>query len=127
TPRVETSGFHAYSNGAMPVNAIPYVHPLLRSHPNWALDSDEFRSPTDNNSSVQNLLDTTSGSYWCCRQNKDAWVIFDLKHQYNISGVRIIGCDNQSTPRNGHIDVSTAFNGPWLKVKDFTCPLSRMS
>ena len=38
-------------------NAIPYVHPLLRSHPNWTLDSDEFRSRTDPNSSVQNLLD----------------------------------------------------------------------
>ena len=34
--------------------------------------------------------------------------------------------DNQSTPKSGHIDVSNAFNGPWLKVKDFTCPLSRM-
>ncbi len=72
-------------------------------------------------------------------------MIFDLKHQYNISGMRIIGwykiivseknyvfffglvfSDNQSTPRSGHIDVSNAVNGPWLKVKDFTCPLSRM-
>lgn len=34
--------------------------------------------------------------------------------------------DNQSTPKNGHIDVSNAFNGPWLKIKDFTCPSSRM-
>ena len=34
--------------------------------------------------------------------------------------------DNHSTPKNGHIDVSNAFNGPWLKVKEFTCPLSRM-
>jgi hypothetical protein len=107
-------------------NVIPYVHPLIRSHPNWTLDSDEFRSSTDINSSVQNLLDPSSGTFWCSTQNKDAWVIFDLKHQHNISGMRIIGCDNQSTPKNGHIDVSNAFNGPWLKVKDFTCSSSRM-
>ncbi len=92
-------------------NVIPYVHPLIRSHPNWTLDSEEFRSSTDVNSSVQNLLDSkkkiglfndlkkkhlflllaTSGTFWCSTQNKDAWVIFDLKHPYNISGMRIIG------------------------------------
>jgi len=38
----------------------------------------------------------------------------------------LVFSDNQSTPRSGHIDVSNAVNGPWLKVKDFTCPLSRM-
>ena len=30
-----------------------------------------------------------------------------------------------SAPRNGQLDVSNAVNGPWLKVKDFTCLLSR--
>ncbi|CAF0902320.1 unnamed protein product [Rotaria sordida] len=125
TSRVEPSDFHRIITGTMQVNIIPYVHPLLRSRPNWTLDSEEFRSQTDIHSSVQNLLDTSSGSYWCSIQNRGAWVIFDLKHQHNISGMRIIGCDNQSTPRNGHIDVSNAFNGPWLKVKDFTCPLSQ--
>jgi hypothetical protein len=75
---------------------------------NWILDSEEFRSPTDVNSSVQNLLDcekecfvliiireiyllASSGTYWTSTQNRDAWVIFDLKHQYNISGIRILG------------------------------------
>ncbi|CAF1081816.1 unnamed protein product [Rotaria sordida] len=125
TSRVEPSDFHRIITGTMQVNIIPYVHPLLRSRPNWTLDSEEFRSQTDIHSSVQNLLDTSSGSYWCSIQNRGAWVIFDLKHQHNISGMRIIGCDSQSTPRNGHIDVSNAFNGPWLKVKDFTCPLSQ--
>ncbi len=33
--------------------------------------------------------------------------------------------DNQSTPKNGHLDVSNALNGPWLKVKDFTCLITR--
>ena len=33
--------------------------------------------------------------------------------------------NNQSTPRNGHLDVSNAVNGPWLKMTDFTCVLSR--
>ncbi|CAF4100438.1 unnamed protein product [Rotaria sp. Silwood2] len=125
TPRAEPSDFHRYTSGTIQANVIPYVHPLLRSHPNWTLDSEEFRSQTDANSSVQNLLDTSSGSYWCCTQNKGAWVIFDLKHQYNISGMRIIGSDNQSTPKSGRIDVSNAFNGPWLKVKDFSCSLSQ--
>ena len=37
--------------------AISYVYPLLRSHANWTLDSDDFRSSTAENSSVQNLLD----------------------------------------------------------------------
>jgi hypothetical protein len=37
------------------------------------------------------ILLASTGTYWCCTQNKDAWVIFDLKHQYNISGMRIIG------------------------------------
>ena len=91
-------------------NVIPYVHPLLRSHPNWTLDSDEFRSRTNPNSSVQNLLDgnihllylfslkyiynsilVSTGTFWSCALNRDAFVIFDLKHQFNISGIRIIG------------------------------------
>ncbi|CAF3717650.1 unnamed protein product [Rotaria sp. Silwood1] len=125
TPIVEPSDFRRYTSGTITANVIPYVHPLLHGHLNWTLDSEEFRSQTDINSSVQNLLDTTSGSFWCCTLNRGAWVIFDLKHQYHISGMRIIGCDNQSTPRSGHIDVSNAFNGPWLKVKDFTCPISQ--
>ncbi|CAF1426534.1 unnamed protein product [Adineta steineri] len=125
TPRVGPSDYRRYTTSTSHANVIPYVHPLLRSHPNWTLDSEEFRSNTDINSSVQNLLDTSNGTFWCCTQNKDAWVIFDLKHQFNISGMRIIGCENQSTPKTGHIDVSNAFNGPWLKVKDFTCPLSQ--
>lgn len=29
--------------------------------------------------------------------------------------------NNQSTPKDGHLDVSNALNGPWLKMKDFTC------
>lgn len=29
--------------------------------------------------------------------------------------------NNQSTPRDGHIDVSNALNGPWLTMKEFTC------
>ena len=33
--------------------------------------------------------------------------------------------NNQSAPRNIHIDVSNAVNGPWLKVKDFSYSLSR--
>ena len=33
--------------------------------------------------------------------------------------------DNQSTPKEGHLDVSNALNGPWLQVKDFTCLLTR--
>jgi hypothetical protein len=33
--------------------------------------------------------------------------------------------ENQSTPKNGHFDVSNALNGPWLKVKDFTCLLNQ--
>jgi hypothetical protein len=33
--------------------------------------------------------------------------------------------DNQSTPKNGHLDVSNALIGPWLKVKDFTCLITR--
>lgn len=40
------------------VTVIPYVHPLIRTRPNWTMDSDEFRSRTDPNSSVQNLLDS---------------------------------------------------------------------
>ena len=83
----------------------------------------------------------SNGTFWRCTQNRDAFAIFDLKHQYNISGVRLIGryalreplghttlvsrSNNQSAPRNIHIDVSNAVNGPWLKVKDFSCPLSR--
>ena len=68
-------------------------------------------------------------------------MIFDLKHHYNINGLRIIGwygneqeyklvyflhsSANQSTPRDGHLDVSNALNGPWLRMKDFTCSLTR--
>ncbi|CAF0885690.1 unnamed protein product [Adineta ricciae] len=129
TPRLGPSEFRKYTTGTIQdfftTNIIPYVHPLLRSHPNWTLDSDEFRSRTDINSSVQNLLDASSGTYWCSTQPRDAWVVFDLKHQFNISGMRVIGCENQSTPKSGHLDVSNAFNGPWLKVKDFTCSLSQ--
>lgn len=33
----------------------------------------------------------------------------------------VVFSENQSTPKNGHFDVSNALNGPWLKVKDFTC------
>ena len=40
-------------------NAVPYVHPLLRSQPNWTLDDGKYRSPTAENSSVENLLDST--------------------------------------------------------------------
>ncbi len=41
-------------------NAISYVYPLLRNHPNWTLDSDEFRSRTAEDSSIQNLLNSKS-------------------------------------------------------------------
>lgn len=30
-----------------------------------------------------------------------------------------------SAPRNGQLDVSNTVNGPWLKMKEFTCLLSR--
>lgn len=102
-------------------NPISYVCPLLQNRSNWTLNSDEFRSPTATNSSVENLLDPTTDTVWCSTQSRGAWVIFDFKHQYNLTGIRIIGCDNHSTPRNGHLDVSNALNGPWLQVKTFTC------
>ncbi|CAF2772833.1 unnamed protein product [Rotaria sp. Silwood2] len=104
-------------------NAVSHICPLLRSHPNWTLDSDKFRSVTAEDSSVQNLLDMSNDTYWHCTESKNAWIIFDLKHEYNITGMRIIGCENQSAPRIGHLDVSNAFNGPWLKIIDFTCVL----
>jgi len=125
TPKVPANDLYKYTGPSIPANVIPYVHPLLRSRTNWTLDSDEFRSRTNPNSSVQNLLDVSSGTFWSCAVTKDAFVIFDLKHQYNISGTRIIGCENQSTPKSGRIDVSNAFNGPWLRVQDFHCPLTR--
>ncbi|CAF0747035.1 unnamed protein product [Didymodactylos carnosus] len=112
-----------YTSGNSQVSAISYAYPLLQSHSNWTLDSDEYRSRTTPGSSVQNLLEPSNGTYWACPQPKDAWVIFDLKHQYNINGLRLIGCDNASTPKEGRIDVSNAFNGPWLKVKVFQCPI----
>ena len=37
---------------------------------------------------------------------------------------RVIFSDNESTPKDGHLDVSNAIHGPWLTVKDFTCLLS---
>jgi len=37
----------------------------------------------------------------------------------------LFSSDNRSTPKNGYLEVSNAFKGPWLKVKDFTCLLSR--
>jgi len=42
------------------VTVIPYVHPLIRTRSNWTLNSDEFRSQTAANSSVENLLDSKS-------------------------------------------------------------------
>jgi len=39
--------------------------------------------------------------------------------------IYVVFSENQSTPKNGHIDVSNALNGPWLKVKDFTCLLTQ--
>ncbi len=44
------------------------------------------------------------------------------KNQWRNS---LICSENQSTPKNGHFDVSNTLNGPWLKVKDFTCLLTR--
>lgn len=41
-------------------NPISYVCPLLQNRSNWTLNSDEFRSPTATNSSVENLLDRRS-------------------------------------------------------------------
>jgi hypothetical protein len=41
-------------------NAVSSVYPLLRSHPNWTLDSNEFRSQTAQDSSIENLLDGNS-------------------------------------------------------------------
>jgi len=57
------------------------------------------------------------------------WELLDgIKKKFNKNKNDCLGLfsDNQSTPKSGHIDVSNAFNGPWLKVKDFTCALSRM-
>lgn len=44
------------TNGFSLGNPLSQGYPLLRTHPNWTLDSDEFRSSTAVNSSVQNLL-----------------------------------------------------------------------
>ncbi|CAF0833713.1 unnamed protein product [Rotaria sordida] len=121
TPQRTSPEFYTFTTG----NAISHMYPLLRSRSNWTLDSDKFRSPTADDSSVQNLLDISNDTYWCCTQSNNAWVIFDLKHEYNLTGMRIIGCEHRSTPRSGRLDVSNAFNGPWLKIIDFTCILSR--
>ncbi|CAF1498963.1 unnamed protein product, partial [Adineta ricciae] len=106
-------------------SAILDVYPLLRNHSNWTFDHDEYRSQTAENSSVQNLLDDSNETFWCCTQSENAWVTFDLKYQHRINGIQIIGCGGYSAPRNGQLDVSNAVNGPWLKVKDFTCLLSQ--
>ncbi|CAF4544182.1 unnamed protein product [Rotaria sp. Silwood1] len=120
TPQRTSPDFVTYTSG----NAISHIYPLIRSHSNWTLDSDKFRSPTAEDSSIQNLLDFSTEAYWRCTQSKNAWIIFDLKHEYNITGMRIIGCENHSAPRSGHLDVSNSFNGPWLKIIDFACILS---
>ncbi|CAM4970982.1 unnamed protein product [Rotaria socialis] len=106
-------------------NDASSMFPLLRSHSNWTLDSEKYRSPTAENSSVQNLLDISPETYWTCLLARNGWVVFDLKHEYSINGIRIIGCENQSAPRNGRIDVSNSFNGHWLKIIDFICVLSQ--
>ncbi|CAF4466895.1 unnamed protein product [Rotaria socialis] len=121
TPQRTAIDFHTYPTG----NDASYMFPLLRSHSNWTLDSEKYRSPTAENSSVQNLLDISPETYWTCLLARNGWVAFDLKHEYSINGIRIIGCENQSAPRNGRIDVSNSFNGPWLKIIDFTCVLSQ--
>lgn len=43
-------------------NALTYPYPLIHNQPNWTLDSEEFRSQTTGNSSVQNLLDSKNHS-----------------------------------------------------------------
>ncbi|CAF2152711.1 unnamed protein product [Rotaria magnacalcarata] len=121
TPQRTSIDFHTYPTG----NDTSYMFPLLRSHSNWTLDSEKYRSPTAENSSVQNLLDISPETYWTCLLARNGWVVFDLKHEYSINGIRIVGCENQSAPRNGRIDVSNSFNGPWLKIIDFTCVLSQ--
>lgn len=91
-------------------NGISTICPLLRSHTNWTLDNDKFRSQTAPDSSVLYLLDGKMKSFdvyinfllfflnsdspetcWRCTQSSNAWVIFDLKHEYIITGIRIIG------------------------------------
>ncbi|CAF3992242.1 unnamed protein product, partial [Adineta steineri] len=112
---------HTSTIGKNIQNIPSNIYPLLHNHKNWTMETDEYRSQTAETSSVQNLLDISVPTYWCSTQSNNAWVIYDFKHEHNINGIRIIGCGNPSTPKNGHIDVSNALNGPWLKVKDFTC------
>ncbi|CAF0781501.1 unnamed protein product [Adineta ricciae] len=123
TPQTIPSKLQTYPTDTEP--AILDVYPLLRNHSNWTFDHDEYRSQTAENSSVQNLLDDSNETFWCCTQSENAWVTFDLKYQHYINGIQIIGCGGYSAPRNGQLDVSNAVNGPWLKVKDFTCLLSQ--
>ncbi|CAF1229518.1 unnamed protein product [Adineta steineri] len=121
TPPTTSLKSHTSTIGKNIENIPSNIYPLLHNHKNWTMETDEYRSQTAETSSVQNLLDVSIQTYWCSTQSNNAWVIYDFKHEHNINGIRIIGCGNPSTPKNGHIDVSNALNGPWLKVKDFTC------
>ena len=42
-----------------------YDYPLLRTQPNWTLDDDQFRSPTESNSSVEHLLESRKSDLRC--------------------------------------------------------------
>ena len=64
-------------------------------------------------------LDGDITSRWIASSSSNAFLVFDLKFSYYISGFSIRTKDNNNSPKSCEVQFGTTANGPWLTAKAF--------